>query len=163
MARYTAVIPFLVVFCFCRLNVNGQAAKSNKKLIGNELFKGILDTMEIKPLTKRLLIGDKWIFKPSDVPDCISYLLFEVDGKGKSYDCELGGTDSITYKIVNNKLLVSQYGFPSEDYSYKQKVKLREDTYHYNGHSLTLTGSYTCGPSGRKSIPKIEVVIAYSR
>ena len=77
------------------------------KKIGQKLFKSILDTITIETISADFLIKNQWIYKPFD--NCKSYLKFQPNGKGISYDCEMEEADEITYKIEKNRLFITEY------------------------------------------------------
>lgn len=138
---------------------NTEQKAENK--VGQELFKSILDTISVKTISTDFLINNRWIYRPFD--NCASYLKFQVNGKGISYNCEMEEDYEITYKVEENKVFIAEYDIPHVDNEERKKIKFRDDTYVYNGHSLILVDSKMYNIGGLEWTPKIEVVINYDR
>ncbi len=138
-----------------------NADQEAEKKVGQELFKSILDTISIKTISIDFLINNQWIYRPFD--NCESYLKFQANGKGISYNCEMEENYEITYKIEGNKVFIAEYDIPHVDNEEGKKIKFRDDTYVYNGHSLIMVDSKMYNIGGLEWIPKIEVVINYDR
>ncbi|RZJ50649.1 MAG: hypothetical protein EOO19_02700 [Chryseobacterium sp.] len=132
-----------------------------EKKVGQELFKSILDTINVKTITVDFIINNQWFYRPFD--NCESYLKFQENGKGISYNCEMEEDYEMTYKIEGNKLFIAEYDIPHVDNEERKKIKYRDDTYVYNGHSLIMVGSKMYNIGGLEWTPKIEVVINYDR
>ncbi len=135
--------------------------QETRKKIGQELFKSIMDTINIKTISKEFLINNQWVYRP--FYNCESYLKFQENGKGISYNCEMEEVYEMTYKIEENKLFIAEYDIPQVDNEEKRKIKYRDDTYVYNGHSLLMVDSKMYNIGGLEWTPKIEVVINYDR
>lgn len=138
-----------------------NADKKTELKVGQELFKAILDTITTEKISVDFLVNNQWIYRPFD--NCESYLKFQVNGKGISYNCEMEEDYEMTYKIEGNKLFIAEYDIPHVDNEERKKIKYRDDTYVYNGHSLIMVDSKMYNIGGREWIPKIEVVINYDR
>ena len=138
-----------------------NADQENEKKVGQDLFKSILDTISIKTISIDFLVNNQWIYRPFDT--CESYLKFQANGKGISYNCEMEEDYEMTYKIEGNKVFVAEYDIPHVDNEERKKIKYRDDTYVYNGHSLIMVDSKMYNIGGREWIPKIGVVINYDR
>jgi hypothetical protein len=132
-----------------------------EKKVGQELFKAILDTITIETISADLLINNQWIYRPFG--NCESYLKFQANGKGISYNCEIEEDYEMTYKIEGNKISIAEYEIPHVDNEDRKKIKYRDDTYIYNGHSLIMVDSRMYNIGEREWTPKIEVVINYDR
>jgi outer membrane lipoprotein-sorting protein len=132
-----------------------------EKKVGQDLFKSILDTISVKTISTDFLINNQWIYRPFD--NCESYLNFQAKGKGNSYNCEMEEEYEMTYIIEGNKVFIAEYDTPHVDNEARKKIKFRDDTYIYNGHSLIMVDSKMYDIGGREWIPKIEVVINYDR
>ncbi len=130
-----------------------------KKKVGKELFQSILDTIKTKGVTVVLLTRNEWIYQPFE--NCESFLKFHENGIGVSYNCEMDEDYELTYKIEGNKIFISEYDIPHVNNEEQKKIKFREDTYVYNGHSLVMIDSKMCNIGGLQWIPNIEVVIDY--
>jgi hypothetical protein len=135
--------------------------QETKKIVGQELFKAILDTITIETISADLLINNQWIYRPFD--NCESYLKFQANGKGISYNCEIEEDYEMTYKIEGNKVFIAEYDIPHVDNEKRKKIKYRDDTYIYNGHSLIMIDSKMYNMGGLEWTPKIEVVINYDK
>ena len=132
-----------------------------KKKVGEELFKSILDTITINNVNVDFLTRNQWIYRPFD--NCESFLKFQENGIGVSYNCEMEEEYEMTYRIEGNKVFIAEYDIPHVDNTEHKKIKYRDDTYVYNGHSLILIDSKMYSIGGREWIPEIEVVIDYKR
>ncbi len=132
-----------------------------KEKVGRELFSSILDTIRIEPVTVEILLKNKWIFTP--FKDCESFLKFQKNDKGISYGCELEEEYEMTFIIKDNKILLSEFDIPNGDNEGCKKIKTRDDTYIYNGHSLIMVDSRMYNVSGDEWIPEIKVAIKYER
>lgn len=137
------------------------ATNTTQKKVGQDLFASILDTVKIEPLSIGLLIKNDWVFTP--IENCKSYLKFQENGKGISYNCELEEDFEIMYIIDDNRLKVSEYGIPHVDNPDYQKIKIRDDMYVYNGFSLIMVNSKMYNITGKERTPQIEVVIGFNR
>lgn len=135
--------------------------QETKKIVGQELFKTILDTITIETISTDFLINNQWIYRPFD--NCESYLKFQANGKGISYNCEMEEDYEMTYKIEGNKVFIAEYDIPHVDNEERKKIKYRADTYVYNGHSLIMVDSKMYNMGGLEWTPKIEVVINYDK
>lgn len=114
---------------------NNEAVSSEKKVkAGADLFKAILDTITMKHLDLDLLINNDWQFKVSE--DCIYKLIFKQNNTGESYNCEVDETNEISFKIVKDTLLITEYEFSETDSLNKRMT--RNDKYIYNGNSLIM-------------------------
>ncbi len=137
-----------------------NADHETEKKVGQELFKSILDTIIIEPISADFLLNNQWVFRPFD--NCESYLKFQANGKGISYNCEMLEDYEMKYKIEGNKMFVEEYVIPHVDNEERRRMKFRDDTYVYNGHSLIMVDSKMY-LGGLERTPKIEVVIKYDR
>lgn len=135
--------------------------QETEKKFGQELFKSILDTITIATISTDFLVNNQWLYRPFD--NCESYLKFQANGKGISYNCEMEEDYEMTYKIEENKVFIVEYDIPHVDNEERKKIKFRDDTYVYNGHSLVLVDSKMYNIGGLEWTPKIEVVINYDR
>ena len=135
--------------------------QETEKKIGQELFKSILDTIKIETISADFLVKNQWIYRPFE--NCESYLKFKASGKGISYNCEMEEDYEMTYKIEGNKVFIAEYDIPHVDNEERKKIKFRDDTYVYNGHSLIMVDSKMYNIGGLEWTPKIEVVIGYDR
>src|SRR5690554_5608428 len=135
--------------------------QETKKKVGQELFKTILDTIAIETISADFLINNQWIYRPFD--NCESYLKFQTNGKGISYNCEMEEDYEMTYKIEHNKVVVSEYDIPHVDNEERKKIKFREDTYIYNGNSLILVDAKMYNMANIEWTPDIEIVVTYDR
>ena len=131
------------------------------KKTGRDLFKSIKDTVTIRSITVQHLIENKWTYKPSD--NCESYLKFRENGKGISVDCEIGDDNEMTYRIIENKIYVSEFDIPPTDNTEQKKIKFREGIFIYNGESLIMIDSKMYNIIEKEWIPEIEEVIWYRR
>ncbi|MDI9868951.1 hypothetical protein [Flectobacillus roseus] len=138
-----------------------NTAQEAKKKVGQELFKSILDTISVKTISTDFLTNNRWIYIPFD--NCESYLKFQVNGKGVSYNCEMEEDYEMTYKVEGNKVFIAEYDIPHVDNEERKKIKFRDDTYVYNGHSLILIDSKMYNIGGLEWTPKTEVIINYDR
>jgi len=135
--------------------------QETKKKVGQELFKAILDTIAIETISADILINNQWIYRPFD--NCESYLKFQTNGKGISYNCEMEEDYEMTYKIEHNKVVVSEYDIPHVDNEERKKIKFREDTYIFNGNSLILVDAKMYNMANIEWTPDIEIVVTYDR
>lgn len=135
--------------------------QKTEKNVGEDLFRIIMDTIKMDTITVNFLINNRWIFKPFD--NCESYLKFQENGKGISYNCELEEDYEMTYKIQENKVFIAEYEIPHVDNEERKKIKYRDDTYVFNGHSLIMVNSRMYNIGGREWTPEIEVVINYEK
>ena len=135
--------------------------QETKKKVGQELFKAILDTIAIETISANFLINNQWIYRPFD--NCESYLKFQTNGKGISYNCEMEEDYEMTYKIEHNKVVVSEYDIPHVDNEERKKIKFREDTYIYNGNSLILVNAKMYNMANIEWTPDIEIAVTYDR
>lgn len=135
--------------------------KITGKKVGQELFKSILDTITVKTITTDLLINNQWFYRP--FRNCESYLKFQENGKGISFNCEMEVDYEMTYKIEGNKVFIAEYDIPQVDNEEEKKIKIRDDIYIYNGHSLIMVDSKMYNIGGLEWIPEIEFVINYDR
>jgi len=142
------------------LNHKNENQEIEKK-VGKELFNSILDSINIETITIGFLIKNQWIYRPFN--NCESCLKFQVNGKGVSYNCEMEEDYEMTYKVEGNKVFIAEYETPHLDNEERKKIKFRDDTYVYNGHSLILVDSKMYNIGGLEWTPKIEVVINYDR
>ena len=132
-----------------------------KKKVGEELFKSILDTITINNVNVDFLTRNQWIYRPFG--NCESFLKFKENGTGISYNCEMEEEYEMTYEIEGNKVFITEYDIPHVDNEEHKRIKFRDDTYVYNGHSLVMVDSKMYNISGLEWIPKIEVIIDYKR
>ncbi|MDF9801422.1 hypothetical protein OKW21_006731 [Catalinimonas alkaloidigena] len=132
-----------------------------EKKFGEELFKSILDTVTINGVSVDFLINNQWVYRPFD--NCESFLKFQENGKGVSYNCEIEEDYEMTYQIEGNKVFISEYDIPHVDNEENKKIKYRDDTYVYNGQSLIMVDSRMYNINGLDWTPKIKVVIAFER
>jgi hypothetical protein len=132
-----------------------------EKKVGQELFKSILDTISVKTISTDFLINNRWIYRPFD--NCASYLKFQVNGKGISYNCEMEEDYEMTYKVEGNIVFIVEYDIPHVDNEERKKIKFRDDTYVYNGRSLIMVDSKMYNIGGLEWTPQIEVIINYDR
>lgn len=135
--------------------------QENEKKVGQELFKSILDTITTETISADFLVNNQWIYRPFD--NCESYLKFQLNGKGISYNCEMEEDYEMTYKIEGNKLFIAEYDIPHVENEERKRIKFRDDTYVYNGYSLIMVDSKMYNIGGLEWTPKIEVVINYNR
>ncbi len=135
--------------------------QETEKKIGQELFKSILDTITIVAISTDFLVNNQWIYRPYD--SCESYLKFQANGKGIIYDCEIEEYYEMTYRIEGNKVYIAEYDILDVDNEEGKKIKSRDDTYVYNGHSLILVDSKMYSIGGLEWTPEIEDVINYDR
>jgi len=135
--------------------------QETKKKVGQELFKTILDTIAIETISADFLINNQWIYRPFD--NCESYLKFQTNEKGISYNCEMEEDYEMTYKIEHNKVVVSEYDIPHVDNEERKKIKFREDTYIFNGNSLILVDAKMYNMANIEWTPDIEIVVTYDR
>lgn len=140
---------------------NKSGNQTTEKKVGQELFKSILDTITVNSIMVDYLINNQWIYRPFD--NCESYLKFQENGKGISYSCEMEEDYEMTYKIEGNKVFIAEYDIPHVDNEEGKKIKYRDDTYVYNGHSLIMIDSKMYNIGGLEWTPEIEVVINYDR
>ncbi|SHK68471.1 hypothetical protein SAMN04488007_3640 [Maribacter aquivivus] len=132
-----------------------------KKKFGEELFKSILDTITVNNVNVDFLTRNKWIYRPFD--NCESFLKFQENGIGVSYNCEMEEEYEMTYRIEGNKVFIAEYDIPHVDNEEHKRIKFRDDTYVYNSNSLVMVDSKMYNIGGLEWIPKIEVVIDYKR
>lgn len=141
------------------LLIENNPSQLIKKKVGKELFKAIFDTITIHNVSVDFLIINQWIYRPFD--NCESFLKFQSNGTGVSYNCEIEEEFEMTYRVEGNRIFVAEYDIPHVDNSEHKKIKYRDDTYVYNGHSLILIDSKMYNIGGREWTPEIEVVIDY--
>lgn len=132
-----------------------------KKKFSEELFKSILDTITVNNVNVDFLTRNQWIYRPFD--NCESFLKFQENGIGVSYNCEMVDEYEMTYRIEGNKVFISEYDIPHIDNEELKRIKFRDDTYVYNGNSLVMVDSKMYNIGGLEWLPKIEVVIDYKR
>ncbi|CAM4018566.1 hypothetical protein FLAN108750_05470 [Flavobacterium antarcticum] len=135
--------------------------QETEKKVGQELFKSILDTVKIETISTDFLVNNQWFYRPFD--NCESYLKFQANGKGISYNCEMEEDYELTYKIVGNKVFIAEFDIPQVNNEKRKRIKFRDDTYVYNGHSLIMVDSKMYNIGGIEWTPKIEVIINYDR
>lgn len=70
-------------------------------------------------------------------------------------------TAEISYKIEKDNVLITEYDIVDENEIQLKKIKVREDTYAYNGKCLLLIDSKMYNIRGDAWIPEIEDVISY--
>lgn len=178
MKKEIGIILMLGILCSCsdqvkrenrqmkKINTTQPTNKSNEEIrvvknTGEKLFTKILDTVTSKPVTIQLLRENQWAYKPFD--NCLSYLKFEQNGKGISFNCEMEEEYEMTYQIDGLKIYVSEFDIPHTDNAEQRRIKSRTDTYIYNGESLIMVDSKMYNIPGMSWTPEIEVVINYKR
>jgi hypothetical protein len=87
-----------------------------EKKFGQELFKLILDTITIKTISTDFLINNQWVYRPFD--NCESYLKFQINGKGISYNCEMDEDYEMTQKRAISFILIVCFYYIEQSYTY---------------------------------------------
>jgi hypothetical protein len=176
MKTLIQIILVLIIFCSCgqktgqnKSNLNSieiiksdnREVKKIEKKIGLQLFQSILDTIKIKEITKDFLIKNKWTYRPFS--NCESYLKFKNNLEGIEYSCEMEAGYEVIYRVEKNRVYITEYDVPQVNNEERKKIKIRDDIYVYNGHSLIMVNSKMYNIGGFEWVPEIEVVINYDR
>ncbi len=161
---FNQLIFFLMVIILlssCTNSKNEHVILNNKEVIkekitGEAFLQSIRDTIKKEKISENFLQSNSWFYQPFE--DCISYYLFEKNGKGTSFDCEMEDTLCFTYYIKNDEIHISEFDF--ENHISKRKIKTREDVYVFSSNKLTLIDSRFLSES-KSWVPEIENIICY--
>lgn len=129
---------------------------------GYELFKAIRDTISYERLSVNILTNSNWRW--TALPNCYNYYKFLSDSTGTSISaCEIDEENDLTYSIVSDTLLITEFHIPHTDNPEGETLKRREDKYLYTGNSIVMVNSALFNNAGIPREPKIEVIIEYNQ